>query len=89
LYFTQAAMSLFNDRISSAVHRGIDGALSGDVPNAINNILASLPTHVKVQVYLDKVGLKQYLCCHWRLYDFDFCQGHAGFNIFTYMLPLN
>ncbi|GAX77287.1 hypothetical protein CEUSTIGMA_g4733.t1 [Chlamydomonas eustigma] len=45
----QAAMSLFNDRISSAVHRGIDGALSGDVPNAINNILASLPTHVQVQ----------------------------------------
>ena len=46
----QAALSLFNDRISSAVHSGIAGALSGDVPSAVNGVLASLPTHVVVQV---------------------------------------
>ena len=46
----QAVLSLFNDRISSAVHSGIAGALSDDVPSAVNGVLASLPTHVVVQV---------------------------------------
>lgn len=47
---TQAVLSLFNDRISSAIHAGIAGALSEDVPNAVNGVLASLPTHIVVQV---------------------------------------
>lgn len=52
----QAVLSLFNDRILAAIHGGISGALSEDVPSAVNGVLASLPTHIVVQASV-------YVCC--------------------------
>ena len=46
----QAVLSLFNDQIASVIHTGITRALSDDIPQAVNGVLASLPTHVVVQV---------------------------------------
>ena len=57
----QAVLSLFNDRVLSAIHAGVSVALSEDVPNAVNSVLASLPTHVVVQASGDGV----WMGCGW------------------------
>jgi len=44
----QAVLAIFNDAIAKAINRGIAGALSDDVPNAVNNVLSSLPTHLDI-----------------------------------------
>jgi hypothetical protein len=44
----QAVMNLFNDQIQKAVQSGISSALHSDVPHAINDVLASLPTKLAI-----------------------------------------
>lgn len=45
----QAVLSLFNERINTAINKGIARALSDDVPSALDNVLASLPTRVDIK----------------------------------------
>lgn len=62
----QAILSLFNDRINSAINKGIAQALSDDVPKAVNNVLSSLPTH------LDIKGLPFSTAFEYSIYTFTY-----------------
>jgi len=54
----QAVLSLFNGQIRKAVQSGIQSALQKDVPDGVNKVLSTLPTHLEIKGLPFNVGFE-------------------------------
>ncbi|KAF5840860.1 bactericidal permeability-increasing protein [Dunaliella salina] len=54
----QAVLTLFNGQIRKAVQSGIQSALQKDVPDGVNKVLSTLPTHLEVKGLPFNVGFE-------------------------------